>query len=68
MPDLNKLRFSIKDVALLLVLILAPIFYLAGSITDGDEIKKVVTGLIEGGVVMALLKAWTAHNKTKSDS
>jgi len=57
--DLNKVRFSIKDLIILIILIIAPVFYMAGSITDGDEIKKTLIGLIEGGVVLAIFKALT---------
>ena len=65
-PDLNKLRFSIKDVVILTVLIMAPTFYLAGNLSDLDEVKKLLTGLIEGGVGLAILKTLVSDKSRSS--
>lgn len=59
-----------QDVAILVVLLvacIAPMWAMAGSLTDGDEFKKSFIGIVTATVV-AVYKLWSSGSNNGTDS
>lgn len=52
------------ELTIVMLAALAPLFLLASEV-DGDEFVKGGTGLIGGGVVVAVYRMWQSHGKQK---